>query len=189
VWLESECIVKVKVICITTDSQSASLSWYQALGTRYQIFPSFFCIDSCEFLDVGHPLWRQYGSVIYCTIASGPCQSCHSWIEVPKNSYHILLSHLRLPQPAGPGPRIYPPPQGTGWPSYTPGHWVPFCRILRLTGLRWRYSNPPPHGEEWDLSTISYIGTEVVVDDIQKHNITNIWCTTFISRTCYNWHW
>jgi hypothetical protein len=37
---------------------------------------------------------------------------------------HILLSHLRLPQPGGPGPPLYPP--GTGWPSYTPGHWVQF---------------------------------------------------------------
>jgi hypothetical protein len=25
--------------------------------------------------------------------------------------------------------------------------WFPFCCLLRLAGLRWRYSNPPPHGE------------------------------------------
>jgi hypothetical protein len=43
-------------------------------------------------------------------------------------------------------PYLYP--LGTGWPSYTPGHWVPFCRLLRLAGKRWKYSNPPPHGEE-----------------------------------------
>jgi hypothetical protein len=24
----------------------------------------------------------------------------------------------------------------------------PFCRLLRLAGLRWRYSTPPPHGED-----------------------------------------
>jgi hypothetical protein len=41
-------------------------------------------------------------------------------------------------------PYLYSP--GTGWPSYTPGHWVPFCHLLWLAGLRWRYSNPPPHG-------------------------------------------
>jgi hypothetical protein len=29
-------------------------------------------------------------------------------------------------------------------------------------GLRWRYSNPPPHGEEWDLSTTSYIRIQFV---------------------------
>jgi hypothetical protein len=30
-------------------------------------------------------------------------------------------------------------PLGTGFP---------LCRLLRLTGLWWRYSNPPPHGDE-----------------------------------------
>jgi hypothetical protein len=24
--------------------------------------------------------------------------------------------------------------------------WVPYCRLLRLAGSRWRYSTPPPHG-------------------------------------------
>jgi hypothetical protein len=43
---------------------------------------------------------------------------------------HILLSHLRLPQPAGPGRSPYLYPTGTGWPSYTPGHWVPFLSPL-----------------------------------------------------------
>jgi hypothetical protein len=36
---------------------------------------------------------------------------------------------------------------GTGWPSYTPGHWVLSCQLLGLAGLRWRYSNPPLHEE------------------------------------------
>jgi hypothetical protein len=27
-----------------------------------------------------------------------------------------------------------------------PGTGFPFCRLLRLARLRWRYSNPPPHG-------------------------------------------
>jgi hypothetical protein len=38
-------------------------------------------------------------------------------------------------------------PPGTGWPSYTSGHRVPFGRPLRLAGQRWRHSNPPPHEE------------------------------------------
>jgi hypothetical protein len=33
---------------------------------------------------------------------------------------HILLSHLRLPQPGGPGPRIYIP-QGQSDPAIPPG--------------------------------------------------------------------
>jgi hypothetical protein len=34
-------------------------------------------------------------------------------------------THLRLPQPGGLGPRI-----GTGYPSYTSEHWVPFSSPL-----------------------------------------------------------
>jgi hypothetical protein len=36
----------------------------------------------------------------------------------------VSLSHLRLPQPGGPGPHIYPP--GTGSSSYSAGHFIPF---------------------------------------------------------------
>jgi hypothetical protein len=41
---------------------------------------------------------------------------------------HILLSHLRLPQPGGRGSRIYIPQEqgGTGFP---------FLRLLRLAGI------------------------------------------------------
>jgi hypothetical protein len=59
---------------------------------------------------------------------------------------HILLSQfLRLFQPGRPGPRIYIP-QEQGGPDIPPGTGFPFCRFLLLAGLRWRYSNPPPHG-------------------------------------------
>jgi hypothetical protein len=44
-------------------------------------------------------------------------------------------------------------PPVTGWPSYTPSHCVPFPSPLRLAGLRWRYSNPPPHEEDF-ISTL-----------------------------------
>jgi hypothetical protein len=47
-------------------------------------------------------------------------------------------------------PYLYP--SGIGWPSYTPRYWVPFCRLLRLAGLRWRYSNHP-QGEASSLKT------------------------------------
>jgi hypothetical protein len=38
-------------------------------------------------------------------------------------------------------PYLYP--SGTEWPSYTPGIGFPLRCLLRLAGLRWRYSNPP----------------------------------------------
>jgi hypothetical protein len=44
-------------------------------------------------------------------------------------SAHISMSHLRLPQTWwASSPYLYPP--GTGWTSYTPGHWVPFSSPL-----------------------------------------------------------
>jgi hypothetical protein len=54
---------------------------------------------------------------------------------------HILLSHLRLPQPGGPGPCIYIP-QEQGSPVILPGTGFHFRRLLRLAG---KYSNPPAH--------------------------------------------
>jgi hypothetical protein len=58
---------------------------------------------------------------------------------------HILLSHLRLPQPGGPGVRIYIL-QEQGGSVIPPGTGFPFCRLLRLAGQRCRYSNPHAHG-------------------------------------------
>jgi hypothetical protein len=79
------------------------------------------------------PLWRENGSVIYCTIASGPCQSNHTWAEVPQNSRPYLnVSSETPPTWKARFPYLYPP--GTGWPSYTPGHWVPFLSPLTTLG-------------------------------------------------------
>jgi hypothetical protein len=63
-------------------------------------------------------------------------------VRVERTRNHILLSHLRLPQPGGPASHIYIPQEqgGTVIPASTG---FPFHRLLRLTGLWWRYSNPP----------------------------------------------
>jgi hypothetical protein len=37
---------------------------------------------------------------------------------------------------------LYLCPPVTGWPSYTPSHWVPF--LSPSVTHRWRYSNLPP---------------------------------------------
>jgi hypothetical protein len=44
------------------------------------------------------------------------------------------------------GPRIYIP-QEQGSSDIPPGTGFPFRRLLRLAGLRWRYSIPPTHGK------------------------------------------
>jgi hypothetical protein len=41
---------------------------------------------------------------------------------------------LRLPQPGGAGLYLYP--TGTEWPSFTPGHWVPFLSPLQGSEAR-----------------------------------------------------
>jgi hypothetical protein len=47
------------------------------------------------------------------TIAAGPPQSSHSRIQVPRDSLpYFTASDSRLPQPGGPGPRIYIPQEG-----------------------------------------------------------------------------
>jgi hypothetical protein len=69
----------------------------------------------------------------------------------------IFYSHLRLPQSGGPGPRIYIPQEEDG-PVIPPGTRFPFRRLLRLAGLRWRYSNPPLFGQLLLIATaLNYI--------------------------------
>jgi hypothetical protein len=58
---------------------------------------------------------------------------------------HFTLLDSRLHQPGGLGPRIYIPQIESG-PVIPPGTRFPFCRLLWLAGLRWKYSTPPPHG-------------------------------------------
>jgi hypothetical protein len=57
---------------------------------------------------------------------------------------HILLSQIQDPQPGGPGPHIYIP-QEYGGPVIPPGTGFPFCCLVRLAGLRWKYLTLPPH--------------------------------------------
>jgi hypothetical protein len=58
---------------------------------------------------------------------------------------HILLFPIQdSPKLGGTGTRIYIP-QEQGGPIIPPGGVFPFLRLLRLAGLRWRYSNPSSH--------------------------------------------
>jgi hypothetical protein len=129
-----------------TDSQSASLSWCQAPWDLGPIFlspqNSFYTFAVLLFCSA--PLTRgRVCNLLYNCFWAMPEQSLLG--QSPAELSHILLSHLRLPQPGGPGPRIYIP-QEKGGPVIPPGTGFPFCRLLRLAGLRWSYSNQPPHG-------------------------------------------
>jgi hypothetical protein len=55
------------------------------------------------------------------------------WSESRRTRNHTLLSHLRLPQPGGPGSRIYIP-QEHGGPVIPPGIGFLSRRLLRFKG-------------------------------------------------------
>jgi hypothetical protein len=100
----------------TTDSQSVS-QYVLVSSTLVGMLLS----EICGLVSMGSPFWREDGSAI--------CSVITQWSESLKTHNHILLSHLTLPQPGGPGSHIRIPPE-TGWPSYTPEHWVPFMSSL-----------------------------------------------------------
>jgi hypothetical protein len=122
---------------LTTDSQSVCLGIEYPCGTCDQILFPFGMLLSeiCNLVSVRRCLWREDGPAI--------CGVITQWSESLRTRNHTLLSRLRLPQPGGPGSRIYIP-QEQGGTVIPPGTGFPLSRLLRLAGLRWRYSNPPP---------------------------------------------
>jgi hypothetical protein len=67
------------------------------------------------------------------------------WFSLLSTSWQIFLqskvvSLASNPQPGGLGPCIYVPLR-QGGPVITSGTGFPFCRLLRLTELRWSYSH------------------------------------------------
>jgi hypothetical protein len=80
--------------------------------------------DSCGFVDVGHSLWRKNGSATYNCCWSSPAQS---FLDPSLSALVTIFYCLRFETPPtwrARSPYLYPP--GTGWPSYTPRHSVPF---------------------------------------------------------------
>jgi hypothetical protein len=91
-------------------------------GTHDQII--FFCLENWGFLDVERPLWTENGSVInsYSCFWALPEQSLPGLSPAGLRIIcYCLIWHSRPPC-------FYPP--GTGWPSYSPGHWVTFSSPL-----------------------------------------------------------
>jgi hypothetical protein len=120
-------------------------------------WPNFcFLYDDCGFHDVGNPLWREDGSVIYLynCFWTLPEQSLLGRSPAELTTNHTLLSNVS-PTSRARSPYLYP--TGTGRRSYTPGNWSPFYRLLRLAGLRWRYFNPPPHGQHFNDAHVTYL--------------------------------
>jgi hypothetical protein len=101
---------------LTTDDQSASLSWCQATIRSHDQF--FFLLEIffrqlwvCYF--VASSLTR--GLVCNLLLLLGLASADPLGSESPRTQDHILFSQfLRLPSPAGPGPCIYIPQEQGG---------------------------------------------------------------------------
>jgi hypothetical protein len=122
------CLYMVK--SVTTDSQSASPSW--CLEPIWDQWPIFFLLEIfCRQLRVCYFVAPSLMRGLVCNLllllglASSVPLGSHSL----GTQDHILLSQfLRLPEPGGPGPRIYIPQEqgGPDFPPPPPGHWAPF---------------------------------------------------------------
>jgi hypothetical protein len=80
---------------VTTDRQPASLSWNKApiWGLRPDLY---YSCDSYGLVLVGHPLWREVGSV-FC-MCCGPLPAQFSRVQFPWDLRpHFTVSDLRLP--------------------------------------------------------------------------------------------
>jgi hypothetical protein len=107
--------------CVTMDGQSASLSWNKT--PIWGLRPDlYYCHIVAGLLMWGVlPVERTR---LYFAIAADPRQRSYSRVQVPLNSRpYFTVSDQRLP----------------------------FYRLLRLVGLRWRYSTQPPH---WIVSVL-----------------------------------
>jgi hypothetical protein len=133
-WLSE---LETEVTLRLTVSQSVCLGIEYPSRTCDQILFLFVMLLSeiCGLVSLGRLLWREDGSAI--------CSVITHWSESLRTRNHTLLSHLRLPQPGGPGSHIYIP-QDQGGPVISQSNGFPLRRLLRLAELRWRYSNPPP---------------------------------------------
>jgi hypothetical protein len=84
--------------------------------------------DNCGFVDVGRSLWRENGPAVYNCRWALPAQS---FLGRSPTGILTIFYCLRFETPPTWKARslyLYPP--GTGWPSYTPRHWVESIVLL-----------------------------------------------------------
>jgi hypothetical protein len=129
---------------VTTDGQSASLSWNKA--PIWDLRPDFYYCQTVACLLMWGALSEERMGLSF-TIAAGPCQ------------YR---------------------------------HYFPFRRFLRLAGLRWKYSTPPPHGSLTELIAPSVPIMTSRQELYRKHILSNsnsiVACVFVAAGTCLPSH-
>jgi hypothetical protein len=109
-WKACGMKLKLKLIC---DRQSVGKSvlvsgTYLGPATHFS-FSMKFPLDYWSFFILLRPLWREDGSIIYCTIDSGPCQNSHSRIQVHQNSRPYIAVSFDSPNLEGQVPVFISP--------------------------------------------------------------------------------
>jgi hypothetical protein len=106
-----------------------------------------YCFAAFENNIIISHFWATAFLRRFCQSCLPPLESEHPVITLDfvsrflKSKSGSLASNT---QPGRPGPRIYIP-QEVGGPVILPGTRFLLRTLLQLTGLRWRYSNPPPY--------------------------------------------
>jgi hypothetical protein len=99
------------------------MSWCRAHSGACDLPVWRFLSEICCLFSMGCPLWREDRSAVYSAIIQ------RSESTEPVTILYCLIWDSPNPQSPEQG--------GTG---------LPLRRLLRLAGLRWRYSNPPARG-------------------------------------------
>jgi hypothetical protein len=97
---------------LTTDGHSASLSWCQApIRDPWPMFLLLFLINlvSYGFVDMGRPLWREVGSVVFNCCWASPAKSFSGMSRAGLMFMLYCLKFFRLFQSWAPGSYIYIP--------------------------------------------------------------------------------
>jgi hypothetical protein len=102
--------------CLTTESQSSSLSWCQAtLRAHDQFSFSLKCsLNSCEFIILWRPLWREDMSLIYCCCLASSVQSLSSLCPTGLKTIFYCPNFWDFSNLKDQSPYLYP--QGQGGP-------------------------------------------------------------------------
>jgi hypothetical protein len=138
-----------------TDGQSASLSWYQA--PLWNSWPDIFSVLTVAgFLMWGALSDERTGlNLLYNCFWALPEQPL-SGSEFHRTQIIFCCLIWNSPNREDQVP-VFISPRNRVAQLYPRALGSLSVASYDSQGLRWRYSNPPPHGEEWDLSTISYI--------------------------------